>query len=89
MATATLRRVGGSVVMAIPRPILELADLQIGTQVSIDVRDGQLIIAPRKKPRYTLAELLAQCDFSQPLSDEEREWLDAPPVGNEFGAGHE
>ncbi|MHB8165392.1 MAG: AbrB/MazE/SpoVT family DNA-binding domain-containing protein [Sulfuricella sp.] len=33
--------------------------------------------------RYTLAELLAQCDFSKPMSADEREWIDAPPVGLE------
>lgn len=36
------------------------------------------------RPRYTLDELLAQEDYSQPLSAEEREWIDAPPVGREL-----
>jgi hypothetical protein len=35
------------------------------------------------QPRYTLAELMAQCDLDQPMTDEDREWLDAPPVGRE------
>jgi antitoxin ChpS len=35
-------------------------------------------------PRYTLADLLAASDYSQPLSDEDREWLDAPAVGREL-----
>lgn len=40
----------------------------------------------KRKPatkRATLAELLAQCDFSIPVSEEDREWLDAPAVGRE------
>jgi antitoxin ChpS len=89
MPTATLRSVGGSVVMAIPKRILELVHLQSGSQVNIDVQDGRLIIDPKKKPRYTLAELMAQCDLSQPLSAEDREWLDAPAVGEEFGAANQ
>ena len=52
MSTETLRAVGGSVMMAVPK-------------------------------RYTLAELVAQCDPSLPLSKEEQEWLDAPAVGLE------
>lgn len=56
---------------------------------SLDAQDGRLIVESRRKPRYTLVELLTQCDLSQPLSDEEREWLDTPPVGNEFGAQSE
>jgi antitoxin ChpS len=35
------------------------------------------------KPRYTLAELLSQCDWDDPMSAEDREWLDADPVGKE------
>lgn len=38
------------------------------------------------RPRYTLQELLAQCDPNAPRTAEEQEWLDAPPVGCEFGA---
>ena len=42
------------------------------------------LMQPRRKPRYTLEELLAKCDFSQPMPPEDREWLDAPPVGREL-----
>jgi len=83
MSTATLRTVGGSVVMAIPKRLLELVQLQAGSQVDIDVQQGQLIVTAAKKKRYTLAELLAQCDVSIPISTEECEWLDAPPAGLE------
>lgn len=37
----------------------------------------------RAKPRYKLAELLAQCDENAPLSEEDRAWLDDPPIGRE------
>lgn len=39
---------------------------------------------PKPKPRYTMAELLAASDYSEPRTEEEREWLDAPPVGREL-----
>ncbi|MDD5479694.1 AbrB/MazE/SpoVT family DNA-binding domain-containing protein [Rhodoferax sp.] len=84
MPTATLRTVGGSVVMAIPKRLLELVHLQTGAQVNIDVQDGKLIVAPLKKARYTLAQLLAQCDGTCPMTEEDRNWLDAPPVGLEI-----
>jgi antitoxin ChpS len=75
--------VGGSVVMAIPKRILDLVHLQSGSKVNIDVQDGKLVIEPEKKPRYTLAELMAQCALSQPISGEEKEWLEIPAVGEE------
>ncbi len=31
--------------------------------------------------RYTLAELIAQCNPDAPMTPEEREWVDAPAVG--------
>jgi antitoxin ChpS len=42
-----------------------------------------MIVEPKVRPRYTLAELMAQCDLDQLMTDEDREWLDAPPVGRE------
>ncbi len=84
MSTATLRTVGGSTVMAIPKRLLELVGLQAGSQVNIDVQHGHLVILPRLKKRYKLAELLAQCDSTLPLTPEEQDWLDAPAVGLEM-----
>ena len=86
MPTATLRTVGGSVVMAIPKRLLELVHLQAGSMVDIDVQQGRLIVVPQKKKRYKLADLLAQCNPALPVTAEEREWLDAGAVGREDGA---
>lgn len=47
------------------------------------VDGGRLIVEPRPRPRYTLDGLLAQCDPSAELTQEEREWLDTEPVGRE------
>lgn len=69
--------------MAIPKPLLDLVRLEAGAQVEADVQDEQLIVSPRRKKRYTLPELLAQCDPSLPLTAEEQAWLDAPSVGLE------
>ena len=83
MSIATFRSLGRSVILTIPKPILELAHLHVGLQVNIDVQNHHLIVSPKKKPHYTLAELVSKCDFSRPISDEEKEWLDMPNVGEE------
>lgn len=36
-----------------------------------------------EKPRYTLEELLKQCDPTAPL-DEDRTWIELRPVGREL-----
>ncbi len=46
--------------------------------------DGRLVVEPRPRLRYTLAELLAVSDYSQPQPPEERDWVDAPAVGDEL-----
>jgi antitoxin ChpS len=37
----------------------------------------------KPKPNYTLEELLSQCTDAD-FSEEDREWLDAKPVGREL-----
>jgi antitoxin ChpS len=84
MHTTKLRKVGGSVMLAVPPAILEQLELKTGATVSLAVDGDRLILEPQKKPRYTLDELLAASDYSQPMSQEDREWIDAPPVGREL-----
>ncbi len=84
MHTTNLRRVGGSVMLAVPPAFLDQLQLEAGATVGVTVSDGQLVIHPKVKPRYTLAELLAASDYSEPQPSEEREWVDAPSVGGEL-----
>ena len=64
-----------------PRPILEL---RVGTVVEVRVEGGRLVIEPQRQPRYSLDELLAQCDASVEIGAEDRAWLDNPPAGSEL-----
>lgn len=84
MHTTHLRKVGGSIMLAVPPSILDLLHLKAGASVGVSVDDGCLIVAPQKRIHYSLAELLSQCDASAPLSAEDREWLTAPTVGDEW-----
>jgi antitoxin ChpS len=82
MHTTNLRKVGGSIMLAVPPAILDLLHLEVGATVGLAVDGERLVIDPRVKPRYTLDELLAASDYSQ--AQEEREWIDAPAVGREL-----
>lgn len=84
MATATLRKVGGSVMLAVPKTMLDTLDLKPGTQVSVDIQDGKLLVQPKPRPRYTMDELLAGSDYSKPPRAEDRAWVGAPRVGREL-----
>ncbi|NUJ80207.1 antitoxin [Methylocystis sp. FS] len=84
MHTTSLRKVGGSVMLAVPPAILDLLNLRAGATVGVSVDNGRLIIEPAAKPRYTLDELLAQCDASAEPSEEDRAWLADRPQGAEL-----
>ena len=84
MHTTNLRRVGGSIMLAVPPALLDLLELGVGAKVDIGVQNGRLIVQPRTRPRYSLDELLAQCEDSGRQSAEDRAWMDAKPVGNEL-----
>lgn len=84
MHITNLRKVGGSVMLAVPPALLDVLKLSAGSKVGIAVDNGRLVIEPSTRPRYTLAELLAASDYSKQQPAEEREWLDAPAVGREL-----
>ena len=50
------------------------------------IESGHLVVDPKPRPRYTLAELLAEAETAGAylLPVEEREWIDAPAVGKEL-----
>ena len=84
MHKTNLRKVGGSVMLAVPPALLDVLRLGPGAQVGVSIESGRLVVEPRRRPRYTLDELLAQCKPRKARTKQEREWLDASRVGAEI-----
>jgi antitoxin ChpS len=84
MHTTKLRKVGGSVMLAVPPALLDLLGLEPGAKVGIAVESDRLVVEPKRRPRYTLAELLDQCNPKFRRSKEDREWLSGRPAGGEL-----
>lgn len=84
MYTTRLKKVGGSIMLAVPPAVLKTLELSTDSEVGMTIDNGCLIIEPQKRPRYSLEELLAQCDPHAETSEEDREWIDAPTVGKEI-----
>ena len=70
--------------LAVPPALLDILQLQPGAKVGIAVESGRLVVEPQQRRRYTLDELLAQCNPKARRSKQEREWLDSKPVGREL-----
>ena len=74
-----LHRWGNSVLIRLPKPMLEQIGLKEGSKVDVAIEDGRLVIEPLRRKRLTMAELL------EGISPDDRpELLDwGPPVGRE------
>ena len=81
-----IKKWGNSLATRIPKAVVESIDLHLDQQVEIEAINGRIIITPiKKRKEYKLEELLRQCKSeSVKLSGEDRDWLNAEPVGEEI-----
>ena len=87
MHTTKLRKVGGSVMLAVPRPLLRLLELEPGQALSLEIRDGRLVARPQPAPHYSLDQLLKEWTSGGPgrrNPKRDSEWLGSPPAGREL-----
>jgi antitoxin ChpS len=79
-----VRKIGNSAGTIIPAALLKKLNLKEGDLVDIRDDEGRIIIVPNRiKRKYTLTELLAQCDESALMPQELIDWDNTPEEGNE------
>lgn len=75
---------GNSAAIRLPSTVLKQMGLVSGDVLMLDVSADAITLKPAKaKPRYRLADLMAQCDLSAQESTELAAWDAMPPVGRE------
>ncbi|MGH6894688.1 MAG: AbrB/MazE/SpoVT family DNA-binding domain-containing protein [Dongiaceae bacterium] len=74
---------GNSLGLRLPRALADQLGFSPGQAVEIRA-EGRRLIVESARPRYTLDELLAQCDAGAPFSEADRGWTGAPPAGREL-----
>jgi antitoxin ChpS len=84
MHTTKLRKVGGSVMLAVPPALLDILKLKAGASVGIALDGESLVVKAANRPVFKMEELLAVSDYSDAPFREDRDWLDAPQVGREL-----
>ncbi len=84
MHTTNLRKVGGSIMLAVPPALLDILRLRPGVKVGIAIESGRLVVEPQQRPRYALGELLAQCDPKARRTREDRDWSRNKATGAEI-----
>ena len=79
-----IRKIGNSSGAIIPARLLQRMKLKDGDGIVIAEEKDRLVITKSgDRPRYTLAELLAECDPSAPMPEDCVIWDAAPAVGDE------
>jgi len=70
--------------LAIPPALLEELDLAANAPVGLTVKSGRLVVEPKGRKRYSLDELLAQCNPKARRTREEKEWVSGGRAGREL-----
>lgn len=84
MHITNLRKVGGSVMLAVPPALLDLLNLRAGASVGMAVDGGRLVVEAAPRTRYRLEDLLAASDYAEPRPEDDQAWIEAPSVGKEL-----
>ena len=86
MTELVIKKWGNSLAARIPKVIADMVKLEKDQTVTIEAKNGRIIITPvQEKKEYALDELLSQCDpKAVALDAEDKEWLNDKPVGKEW-----
>lgn len=84
MIAIAVRQSGGANIVSIPKAIIKTLGLHVGSKLDLSISDNKIILTPIDE-EHNLEELLAgspkEC-FK--ITEEDREWIDAKPMGKEF-----
>jgi antitoxin ChpS len=82
MYRSIVQKSGDELVLTIPLEMKERLGLEAGASVDSELDQHHLVVRPARK--YTLQELLDQCDCTLPVAEEDKAWEAMPPVGREI-----
>ena len=81
----TLRHFGNSVGLVVPKSLRLSLHFTAGQRVILEPANEGFVVKPAHTKRYTLEELVSQCDPKASVSIMERlAWDQSPAAGNEI-----
>lgn len=73
---------GNSTALFMPPPVLKDLGISVGQHLTLDTTaDGRIVLTPKRK--YTLVDMISQCDLSAAAPADLALWEAARPVGQE------
>src|SRR5690554_4167679 len=84
VTTIAIRRSGGASIVSLPKTVIEMMHLSVGSTLDLTIEEGKIVLTPSKDD-LTLEQLLEGCTRETfAMTEEEREWHDMKPIGREI-----
>jgi antitoxin ChpS len=77
-----IQKWGNSAAVRLPSLLLEQINASVGSSLNADVRPDGVLLTPARR-KYSLDDLIAQCDTKAPVPADMTAWDDVRPVGRE------
>ncbi len=85
MATRLIiRKSGGSVIICLPKAVLETLHLHVGSVINLSLKDNKIVLTPEKDEMTLAAVLKGSPKKKLALTDEDRDWLHEKSKGKEW-----
>jgi antitoxin ChpS len=78
----SIQKWGNSAAVRLPTALLEQLKVVLGDKLAVDVRAEGVMLKPARH-KYTLEDLVAQCNPKAPMPDDLAAWNGSAPVGRE------
>ncbi|KNH05046.1 Programmed cell death antitoxin ChpS [Candidatus Burkholderia brachyanthoides] len=79
----SIQKWGNSAAVRLPSAFLEQVHLSLGDKLTVNVRPEGIVLIPAR-PKYSLEELVAQCDPNASMPEDLAAWNNLKPVGREL-----
>ncbi len=81
--SSAIRKIGNSAGVILPKPVLETLGAKLGDRIDFVAEDGRVYLSPVPADPREGWEEAAKEIAAHGLTEEEREWLDAPLTDDE------
>jgi len=77
-----IQKWGNSAAVRLPSALLRQINASVGGSLNADVRPDGVLLTPARR-KYSLSDLVAQCDAKKPIPADLVAWGEVKPVGRE------
>lgn len=84
----SVQKWGNSAAVKLPTELLALLKVKLGDKLSVNVQPAGVLLTP-SRPKFALADLIAQCDLEASEPADLAAWSDIKPTGRESCRPHQ